>query len=89
MKTYKFESSKKFDKQFDKLDRNNQKSIAEYIRKNLINTENPRATGKALKGNRKGIWRYRVGYYRILCDIQDKKLIILALELGDRKEVYR
>ncbi len=53
------------------------------------NTENPRITGKPLKGNKKGIWRYRVGDYRILCDIQDKKLVILALELGNRKEIYK
>ena len=51
---------------------------------------NPRAAGKALTGPRLGAyWRYRVGDYRILCDIQDDALRILVIDIGNRREVYR
>ena len=59
-----------------------------WIRKNLEGCENPRQHGKALTANRKGQWRYRVGNYRILSEIQDEKIIILILEIGHRREIY-
>lgn len=55
----------------------------------LNNVENPRYIGKALTGSKKGLWRYRIGSYRVICDINDKKLIILAMEVGHRKEIYQ
>jgi mRNA interferase RelE/StbE len=45
--------------------------------------------GRALQGEKRGLWRYRVGDYRLICDIQDQKITILVLELGHRKDVYR
>lgn len=51
--------------------------------------EDPRSRGKAMTGNYAGYWRYRVGDYRIICDIVDKQLLILALEVGHRREIYR
>ncbi len=51
-------------------------------------TDNPRSTGKALQGNLSGYWRYRVGDYRVICQIHDAKLIILVIDLGHRKDVY-
>ena len=51
-------------------------------------TENPRAKGKALVANRTGQWRYRVGAYRVIVNIQDNELIILALEVGHRRDIY-
>jgi mRNA interferase RelE/StbE len=51
---------------------------------------NPRDTGKALTGNLLGaFWRYRVGDFRIICDIQDAKLCVLVVQIGHRREVYR
>jgi mRNA interferase RelE/StbE len=51
--------------------------------------EDPRSIGEALRGLRLGeFWKYRVGAWRIICDIQDEKLIILALQIGHRREVY-
>ena len=56
----------------------------------IAGQENPRVTGKALTGHRLGTyWRYRVGDYRILCDIQDDALRILVIEIGNQREVYR
>lgn len=50
--------------------------------------EDPRSRGKALTGNLVGLWRYRVGDYRIICDIRDDELLIIALEVGKRDSIY-
>lgn len=50
--------------------------------------DNPRATGKPLKGDKRELWRYRVGRYRILCNIQDKQLCVLVVRVGHRNDVY-
>ncbi len=63
--------------------------IYSFLKKKLENCENPRYIGTALKGNLKGLWRYRVGSYRLLCLIEDDKIIITVLEVGHRKEVYK
>jgi mRNA interferase RelE/StbE len=86
---YSLATSAKFDKQVKKLDKTNQKQITDYLLKNVKNTTNPRAFGKALVGNLKGLWRYRVGYYLIICDIQDDECLVLALETGHRKDIYK
>lgn len=62
--------------------------IKAWITKNLVNCENPRQHGKGLTSNRSGQWRYRIGDYRLICEIQDNNLIILALSIGHRREVY-
>jgi mRNA interferase RelE/StbE len=86
---YHLETTPTFDRQLKKLDKVSQKQIVEYLIKNIDGTDNPRAFGKGLIGSRKGFWRYRVGDYRIICDIQDRECIILALETGHRKDIYR
>jgi mRNA interferase RelE/StbE len=55
----------------------------------LAGTDNPRNKGKALQGNFKGLWRYRVGDYRLICQIKDKELIILIVEIDHRKDIYK
>ncbi|MGC4130347.1 MAG: type II toxin-antitoxin system RelE/ParE family toxin [Bergeyella sp.] len=86
---YRLETTPKFDKQLKKLDKTSQKQIVAFLLKNIDGTENPRIFGKRLIGNRKGFWRYRVGDYRIICDIQDEECLILALETGHRKDIYK
>lgn len=76
-------------KQFKKMDNYTKLMLINWIEKNLINCEDPRIHGKALKGNLKNQWRYRVGDYRILCDIEDDKLIILVINIGHRREIYK
>lgn len=71
-----------------KLDRHTAAMITGWIRKNLEGCTNPRQHGKGLTANRSGQWRYRVGYYRLLADIQDDKIVILILNVGHRSEVY-
>lgn len=89
MNKYKVEFTKKAIKNLSKLDKKNAKLIMSWISKNLVDCENPRQYGKDLKGDKKGIWRYRVGDYRILANIQDDKVIIMLLEIGYRKEIYK
>lgn len=80
--------SERFKKEFRKLDKYTQKLLRSWIEKNLVECENPRQHGKALTANRNGQWRYRVGDYRIICLIEDDKLIITALTVGHRREIY-
>lgn len=87
--SYKVEYSKVAQKQIKKMDRYTQVMITRWISKNLVGCTDPRIHGKALKGNLKSQWRYRVGNYRILCDIEDDKLIILVISIGHRREIYQ
>ena len=83
--TYKIVPTPKFAKNFKKLHPFVRKQIKSYL--NRV-TENPRAKGKALVANRTGQWRYRIGAYRVIVNIQDNELIILALEVGHRRDIY-
>ena len=71
-----------------KFDKNTRKLLYDYISKNLKNTENPRLHGKALTGNLKGLWRYRIMDYRLIVDIQDEQLIIVAVDFNHGRKIY-
>jgi mRNA interferase RelE/StbE len=75
-------------KQLKKLDKTIRLRILDYLIDRIEGCKNPRHFGETLKGNKAGFWRYRVGDYRIICEIQDDTLIVLALSIGHRKEVY-
>lgn len=89
MNKYQIELTEQFKKEFKKLDKYTQKLLRSWINKNIENIENPRQNGKALVGNKLGLWRYRIGDYRLICKIEDEKLIILALAIAHRKDVYK
>lgn len=77
-------------KQIGKLDKGEAKRITAFLRQRLATLTDPRSTGKALTGPQLGsYWRYRVGDYRIICDIQDGKLCVLVIEVGNRRDIYR
>lgn len=86
--TYRIEVTPRFEKEFRKLDRYTQRMIKAWIDKNLTNCSDPRRHGKGLTANRSGQWRYRIGDYRMICEIKDDKLVILALTVGHRREIY-
>lgn len=86
--SYVVRTTPRFEKEFKKLDRYTMKMIKAWIEKNLSGCENPRVKGKVLTANRKCQWRYRIGDYRLLCLIEDEELVILALSIGHRREVY-
>ena len=75
-------------KTLNSLDNSTKKRIEIFIDK-LSKTSTPRATGKALQGGLKGLWRYQVGDYRLICQLKDRELIILLLDIGHRKEIYK
>lgn len=75
-------------KQLKKLDKHIAALIIGWLEKNIQNCENPRLHGKGLVENKSGQWRYRIGDYRVICEIQDKEIIVLVLEVGHRREIY-
>ena len=75
--------------QLRKLDKQTARRIVDYMNERIAVLENPRSIGKALTGPLGGLWRYRVGDYRVICDIQDERVGVLVLRLGRREEVYR
>lgn len=77
-------------KQLRKLDRPIAERITSFLRDRLSVLDDPRSIGEALKGSELGdFWKYRVGDWRLICEIQDKKILITVLSLGNRREVYR
>ena len=71
-----------------KLDKHQALLIMGWIQKNLVNCTNPRLHGKGLTANRSGEWRYRIGDYRLIADINDETVTILMLQIGHRKDIY-
>jgi mRNA interferase RelE/StbE len=86
--SYQVEFSERAKKDLKKMDRFTQKMILSWIRKNLEGCENPRQHGKGLTFNHSGEWRYRVGDYRIIAEIQDRRVIILVLSVGRLSTIY-
>ena len=81
-----------FTRNADKAMRKLDKGVAARVFDELdeiAKLEDPRSRGKALTGNLSGVWRYRVGDYRILCDINDGRLVILVVDVAHRREVYK
>lgn len=74
----------------ERLERDAQRRIVRFLRKRIVPLENPRAIGEALHGKELGrFWKYRVGDYRLVCDIQHALIRVLALRVGNRKDIYR
>jgi mRNA interferase RelE/StbE len=72
-----------------KLDPQTRKRIRTFLEDKVAHLENPRSQGKALTGPLGGLWRYRVGDYRIVCDILDQRLVVLVVKIDHRSNVYR
>ena len=86
---YRLVFSKKAFKDIKKLDKHTQQLIINWLEKNIDNTDNPRAKGKGLVGDKGGQWRYRIGDYRVICGILDTEVIVYALSVGHRSEIYK
>ena len=71
-----------------KLDPASQRALLRYLRERIAGGEDPRRFGKALSCELSGLWRYRVGDYRMVCRIEDELLIVLVLRVAHRREVY-
>ena len=85
---YKIVFTEKAKKQLKKLDKPTAALIIGWLAKNIEGCENPRVHGKGLVENKSGQWRYRIGDYRVICEIEDQKIMVLVLEIGHRREIY-
>ena len=86
--SWRIEITRTAERQITKLDRPAQRSIQRFLRDRLTPADDPRQWGKPLHGEKRGLWRYRVGDYRLICEIQDGRITVLVLEVGHRKDVY-
>lgn len=73
-----------------KLDRPIQQRLLGFLRQRVAQLDNPRSIGEALSGAKLGnYWKYRVGDWRIICNIEDQRIVVRVLRIGNRREVYR
>ena len=86
--TWKIEWDDRARKELRKLDSSVQKEILSYLRLRIMEANNPRVFGQSLSGNKAGLWRYRVGNYRVICKIEDDILVVFVIGVGHRKESY-
>jgi mRNA interferase RelE/StbE len=87
--TWAIKYSSTAESQLRKLDRQTARRILDYMDERVAVLDNPRTLGKGLSGLLGGLWRYRVGDCRVICEIQDGALCVLVVKLGNRREVYR
>lgn len=87
--TYKLLISDDVSRKIKKMDKHLALMLTREMKAKLDGLENPRSIGKALIGQYKGLWRYRIGAYRVICDIRDDELIVLAIDVGHRKNIYK
>jgi len=85
---WKIEFACAFERQLVKLDKTVSKQILRYLTERGAARDNPREMGRALTGDLQGRWRYRVGDHRVICEFLDDEMIVLALNVGHRKEIY-
>ena len=71
-----------------KLAPETQQQILRYLRERIAGTEDPRQFGKPLRRNLAGLWRYRVGDYRLICRLENDRFVVLRLQIGHRREIY-
>lgn len=86
---YKVVFTEREKKQLKKLDKYTAALLLGWLEKNINDCENPRIHGKGFVENKSGQWRYRIGDYRVICEIQDEEIIVLVLEIGHRREIYK
>ena len=86
---YTVEFSKKAEKNLQKIDNYQAKLIYNWVANNLDGCKDPRAMGKPLTADLQGYWRYEVGNYRLICDIQDNVCKVILVKVGHRREIYK
>ena len=87
--SYTVEYSSNARKFIKKLDKYTKALLKNWINKNLEGCTNPFQHGKPLTADKKGLWRYRVGDYRLICEVQPDKVIIIIVEIGHRRDIYK
>jgi mRNA interferase RelE/StbE len=87
--TWKVEFDDRALKELRKLDPPVQRQILRFLRERVATTDDPKRSGRPLSGDRLGLWCYRLGPYRLVCRIEEDRLVVLVLAVGHRKEIYR
>jgi len=86
--TRKVEFDERARKELRKLDNSAQRNILDYLRKKIATDEDPRRFGDPLRKNLSGFWKYRIGVYRVICDIVNDTVTVRVIRIGHRKDVY-
>lgn len=86
--SYKLHFSKDVQRSLRKMDKHQSALIVRWLYLHVDGIEDPRSIGKGLTANRSGQWRYRVGNYRVICDIKDDELIVETINVGHRRNIY-
>ncbi len=86
--SYRLAFTSEVQKQFRKMDKYQATLITRWLYQQIDGTDDPRKFGKALTADRADQWRYRIGKYRVIVEIEDKRLVVLAIQVGHRKNVY-
>ncbi len=76
-------------KELKKLDARAQRNIVRFLREKIAVEDDPRRFGDLLRKDLKGLWKYRIGDYRIICSIEDKSVVVLVVRVGHRRSVYK
>ena len=76
------------ERQLDRLDRQVANRIRSYMSERVATLDDPHERGERLRWNLRDYWRYRIGDYRVICDIQDEALVVLVVNVGHRREIY-
>jgi mRNA interferase RelE/StbE len=76
-------------REWRKLDRQAAQRIGAYLQEVVTSCSHPRERGTSLTANRVGLWRYRVGDYRVICELEDERLLVLVVRVAHRSEAYR
>ena len=76
-------------KELRKLDTRAQRNIVRFLREKIATGDDPRRFGDPLRKDLKGLWKYRIGDYRIICSIEDKTVVVLVVRVGHRRSVYK
>ena len=82
------EYEKRAAEELARIDRQTARRIKNYLDERIAANDDPRQFGKGLAGSLSGLWKYRVGDYRIIADIQDEKVVILIVRIGHRRKIY-
>jgi mRNA interferase RelE/StbE len=87
---YSVELAESADRELGKIDKQHRKRILKFLQERVAKLDDPRSIGEALHGSQLGeFWKYRVGDYRLICKIEDDRLVVLVLRVGHRREIYR
>lgn len=85
---WKVEFDERARKELRKLDPDTQQRILKWLRQRIAGQPDPRHFGKSMKGHMKGLWRYRIGSWRLICQLQDEDQLVLVVRIGHRRDIY-